>query len=108
MVVMNNTRSKENFVKILDACEPGRKLGHVWELMFRAAEVGWLQANDVDGLLDNKLDYCVEDLVFEVLPSIGKVRVRLVEDEDETGIDELLSALKVLRLQLAPNAHGRS
>lgn len=90
-------RADPGFVSLVEQLAEGRELGHAWELVARAARLGWFQPEDLDDVLDNALDFTVEELRFEPFRASGRVTVALLDDEDEVDASELTAALEALR-----------
>lgn len=64
---MNTNDQHDRFVRILEEHEPGKKLGHAWNLICRAAEIGWIQEEDIEEIIDCGLDFGVEGMSHALL-----------------------------------------
>lgn len=61
----------EKLIQLAKELQPKEpQLAACWNLVIRGLEVGWLDSNNLDKLLDYLLDgndYCVEELGFELM-----------------------------------------
>lgn len=97
---MNTNDQHDRFVRILEEHEPGKKLGHAWNLICRAAEIGWIQEEDIEEIIDCGLDFGVEEFGLGILPPTNEVRVSLLDDDVVISASSLASALGDLQKKL--------
>ena len=81
------------------ACERGRALGHVWTLIERGVECGWVEDVELAMLIQNLArgrDYGIEELLFDPHLEEGRTRVSFLDDDDDCSTEALLEVLRAL------------